>query len=49
MSCDVESLLTNIAIKETTEFIYYEIYNHKKLKLICKQFIFKKLLFKIIT
>ena len=33
---DVESLFTNIPIKETIEFICDEIYNREKLKPICK-------------
>ena len=37
ISYDVESLFTNIPIKETIDFICDEIYNHKKLKPICKQ------------
>ena len=44
VSYDVESLFTNITIKETINFICDEIYNRKKLKPICKQFIFKILL-----
>ena len=32
----LESLFTNIPIKETIEFICDEIYNRKKLKPICK-------------
>ena len=47
VSYDVESLLTNIPIKETIDFICDESYNCKKLKPICKQSIFKKLLHKL--
>ena len=47
ISYDVESLFTNIPIKGTIDFIYDEIYNRKKLKPICKQSIFKKLLYKL--
>ena len=49
VSYDVESLLTNISIKETIDFICDESYNCKKLKPICKQSIFKKLLHKLTT
>ena len=49
VSCDVETLFTNIPIKETIDFICDEIYNRKKLKPICKQSIFKKLLYKLTT
>ena len=38
--------LTNILIEEIIDFICDEIYNHKKLKPICKQSIFKKLPYK---
>ena len=44
VSHDVESLFTNIPIKDTIDFICEEIYLHKKLEPICKQSIFKKLL-----
>ena len=47
VSYDVESLFTNIPIKETIDYICDEIYNRKKLKPICKQSIFKKLLYKL--
>ena len=46
---NMESFFTNIPIKETLDFICDEIYNHKKLKPICKQSIFKKLLYKLTT
>ena len=49
ISYDVESLFTNISIKETIGFICDEIYNRKKLKPICKQSIFNKLLYKFTT
>ena len=49
VSYDVESLLTNIPVRETIDFICNEIYNRKKLKPICKQSIFKKLLYKLTT
>ena len=44
VSYDVESLFTNIIIKETIDFICDEIYRRKKLKSICQHFIFKKVL-----
>ena len=40
----VESLFTNIPIKDTTEYIIEQIYTHKKLKSICSKLIFKRLL-----
>ena len=49
ISYDVESLFTNIPIKETIDFICDEICNRKTLKPICKQSIFKKLLYKLTT
>ena len=45
----VEYLFKNISIKETIDFIYDEIYDRKKLKPICKQSTFKKLLYKLTT
>ena len=49
VSYDVESLFTNIPLKDTIDFICEEIYVHKKLEPICKKFIFKKLLYKLTT
>ena len=49
VSYDVESLFTNIPIKDTIDFICEEIYVHKKLEPICKKSIFKKLLYKLTT
>ena len=46
VSYDVESLFTNVPMKETIDFICEEIYVHKKLEPTCKQSIFKKLLYK---
>ena len=46
---DVESLFTNIPIKETIDFTWDKIYTRRKLKPICKQSIFKKLLCKLTT
>ena len=47
VSYDVESLFTNIPIKDTIDFICEEIYVHKKLEPICKKSIFKKPLYKL--
>ena len=49
VSFDVESLFTNIPIKDTIDFICEEIYVHKKLEPICNKSIFKKLLYKLTT
>lgn len=49
VSYDVESLFTNIPIKDTINYICDEIYRHEKLKPLCKESIFKKLLYKITT
>ena len=49
VSYDVESLFTNIPIKDTIDFICEEIYVHKKLEPISKKPIFKKLLYKLIV
>ena len=49
VSYDVESLFTNISIKDTLDFICEELYVHKKLEPICKQSSFKKLLYKLTT
>ena len=48
-SYDVESLFTNIPLKDTIDFIREEIYVHVKLQPICKKSIFKKLLYKLTT
>ena len=48
-SYDVESLFTNIPIKDTIDFICDEISVHKKLEAICKQSIFKKHFYKLTT
>ena len=44
VSYHVESLFTNIPLKDTIDFICEEIYVHKKLEPICKKSVFKKLL-----
>ena len=49
VSYDVESLFTNILMKDTIDFICDEIYVHKKSKPICKKYVFKKLLCKHTT
>ena len=49
VSYDVESLFTNIPMKETNDFICDKFYNLKKVKPVCKQSAFKKLLYKITT
>ena len=49
VSYNVDLLFTSIPVKETIDFIGNEIYNRKKLKTICKQSIFKKLLYKLTT
>ena len=49
VSYDVESLFTNIPVHETIDFILDEIYERKKLPVICKRSIFKKLLLKLCT
>ena len=49
VSYDVESLFTNISLKDTINFICEEIYVHKKLEPISKKSAFKKLLYKLIT
>ena len=49
VSYDVESLLTNIPIQETINYINEQIYVHKKLTPICSKLIFRKLLIKLAT
>ena len=46
---DVDSLFTNISLKETTDCILEEIYVNKKIKPICSKLIFKRLLYKLTT
>ena len=46
---DIESLFTNIPIKDTIEYIIEQIYTHKKLKPIYSKQIFKRLLLKLGT
>ena len=47
VSYGVESLFTNITMKDTIDFICEEIYVHKKLEPISINSIFKKLLYKL--
>ena len=49
VSYDVESLFTNIPIKDTIEYITEQIHAHKKLKLICSKLIFKRLSLRLAT
>ena len=47
VSNDVESLLTNIPIQETINYITEQIYVYKKLTPICSKLIFRRLLLKL--
>ena len=47
VSYDVESPFTNIPVDETINYIINEIYQKKKLPLICSRTIFKRLLYKL--
>ena len=49
VSYDIESLFTNIPLKETIDYILEEIYVHNKLPFICSKLIFCRLLEKITT
>ena len=49
ISYNVESLFTNIPIKDTIEYIIEQVQAHKKLKPICGKLIFKRLLLKLAT
>ena len=49
VSYDVDSLFTNIPLKETIDYIIHKIYIEKFLKPICKKLIFKRLLCKLTT
>ena len=48
-SHDVESLFTNIPLRETIDYIIHKICNKKLLKPISKKLIFKRLLYKLTT
>lgn len=49
VSYDVESLFTNIPVKETIDYIINEIYVNHKIKPMCSKLIFKRLLLKLTT
>ena len=49
VSYDIESLFTNILLKETIDYILEQIYVHNKLPTICSKLIFRRLLEKITT
>ena len=49
VSYDVESLFTNVPVKETIEYILDEIYKHDRLPKICTRLIMKRLLLKLTT
>ena len=49
VSYDVESLFTNIPIKETIDYIIKKIYDDKEIPIICSKLIFKRLLLKLTT
>ena len=49
VSDDVESLFTNIPLKENSDYILEQIYVHNKLPIICSKLIFRRLLEKITT
>ena len=46
VSCDVDSLFTNIPVEETIEYIIHQIYNEKKVPQICSKTIFRRLMYK---
>ena len=46
---DVDSLFTNIALKETIDYILEETYFNRMMKVICSKLIFKRLLYKLTT
>ena len=49
VSYDVESLFTNVPVRETIEYIIDQIYNKEKLKTIATKLIFRRLLLKLAT
>ena len=49
VSYDVESLFTNVPVRETIDFIIDQIYTEKKLPVIATKLIFKRLLLKLST
>ena len=46
VSYDVDSLFTNIPVKETIQYIIHQIYNEKKVSQICSKTIFRRLIYK---
>ena len=49
VSYDVDSLFTNIPLKDTIDYIVEEIYVNRKMKPICSMLKFKRLLYKLTT
>ena len=49
VSYDVDSLFTNIPVKETIQYIIHQIYNEKKVSQICSKTIFRRLIYKLTT
>ena len=49
VSCDVDSLFTNIPVEETIEYIIHQIYNEKKVPQICSKTFFRRLMYKLTT
>ena len=49
ISYDVDSLFTNIPLKETINYILEEIYVNRKMKSICSKLLFRRLLCKLTT
>ena len=49
ISYDVNSLFTNMPLKETIDYILDEIYENRKMKPICSKLIFKRLFYKLTT
>ena len=49
VSYDMDSLFTNIPVKETIQYIIHQIYNEKKVSQICSKTIFRRLIYKLTT
>ena len=49
VSYDVESLFTNASIQDAINYIFEQIYVHKKLTPICSKLIFRRMLIKLAT
>ena len=49
ISYDVESLFTNVPVRETIDYIVHQICNENRLPKICSKLIFKRLLLKLTT